>query len=92
MKVHMLAALLLFLQQTATSIQQQQPVPKSAIEGTVIRMGTAEPIPGARVTVARTGSTPSEAISVSADLQGKFIIDDLDAGERHQVRGARLRE
>ena len=80
MKVHTLAALLLLLQQTATSIQQQQPVLKSAIEGTVVRIGTAEPIAGARVIVERTGSTPSEAISVTADFQGKFIINDLDAG------------
>ena len=68
MKVQTIAAWLLLLPQPATSIQQQQPVPK------------AEPIPGARVTVARTGSNPSEAISVSADSQGKFIINDLDAG------------
>jgi Carboxypeptidase regulatory-like domain len=78
MKVHMIAALLLVLQQTATSIQQQ-PAPKSSIEGTVVRIGTAEPIPGARVTLTRTGANPSEAISVSADFQGKFIINDLDA-------------
>jgi len=71
--------LLLVLQQTATSIQQQR-VPKSSIEGTVVRVGTAEPVPGARVTVTRTGSVPSEAISVSADFQGRFIINDLDAG------------
>ena len=74
MKVRTVAALLLVLQQPATSIQRQQPAPKSSIEGTVVRIGTAEPIPGARVTVARTGSSPSEAISVSADFQGKFII------------------
>ena len=33
------------------------------------------------MTVARTGSNPSEEISVSADFQGRFIINDLDAGE-----------
>src|SRR5437016_5274051 len=33
MKVQTIAALLLLLQQPATSIQQQQPVPKSSIEG-----------------------------------------------------------
>jgi len=80
MKVHMVAVLLLLLQQTAMSIQQQQPAPKSSIEGTVVRVGTAEPIAGARVTVERTGSNPSEANSVSADFQGKFIINALDAG------------
>ncbi len=81
MKVQTIAALLLLLPQPATSIQPQQPVPKSSIEGTVVRIGTAEPIPGARVTVASTGtSDPSAAVSVRADFQGKFIINDLDAG------------
>jgi len=79
MKVQTIAVLLLVLQQTATSIQQQR-VPKSSIEGTVVRVGTAEPVPGARVTVTRTGAASSEAISVSADFQGRFIINDLDAG------------
>jgi hypothetical protein len=81
MKVQTIAALLLVLQQTTMSARpQQQQVPKSSIEGTVVRIGTGEPILGARVTVVRTGSTPSEGISVSTGFQGKFIISDLDAG------------
>jgi hypothetical protein len=78
MKVYTIAALLLFLQRAAPDIRQQ-PVQKSSIEGTVVRIQTAEPIPGARVTIERTGSTPSEAISVSTDFQGKFVVNDLDA-------------
>ncbi len=62
MKVQTIAALLLLLPQPATSIQPQQPVPKSSIEGTVVRIGTAEPIPGARVTVASTGTSDPSAL------------------------------
>ena len=50
-------AILALLIQTATAVPYQQPAAKGSIEGTVTRAGTGDPIPGARVTIARIAGT-----------------------------------
>ncbi len=96
----------LLLQQTPTT-QQQQPQPTGSIVGIVVRIGTGEPIAGARVILARgvvglpaavgafpiapppvsfsvsTGPVGSRQItpsSVPTDSQGRFVIQNVDAG------------
>src|SRR6266850_2711101 len=90
MKVHAIAALLLVLQQTPISIRQQERTSKASIEGIVVQVGTAEPIPGARVTFQSTGEQPESTVpsppgppgmvSINTDSQGKFTIKNLAAG------------
>jgi hypothetical protein len=77
MKVQAIGLLLFLLQQSATAIPQQV-LPKSSIEGSIIRLGTGEPIAGARVTVGITMRQQRTAISSQS---GKYIINDLDAGD-----------
>jgi hypothetical protein len=54
MKSYALASVLLLQLQTAPAPGTQQPASKSSIEGIVVRIGTTDPIPGARVTLVRT--------------------------------------
>ncbi|MBI4473183.1 MAG: carboxypeptidase regulatory-like domain-containing protein, partial [Acidobacteria bacterium] len=62
----------------------QQPPRKASIEGTVVRIGTGEPV-AARVLLYRgPAATPGPATppqhSVSTDVQGRFILKDIDPG------------
>lgn len=81
MKVQAVGLVVLFiLQQSATSIPQQAPR-QGSIEGTVVRIGTGEPIAGARMTL-QTTSGPErgqERTTVSTEA-GEFVINDLDSG------------
>ena len=76
MKIQAVGLLVFILQQSATSIPQQASA-KGSIEGSVVRMGTGEPIAGARVTVGITIRQQRTAIS---NQSGKYIINGLDAG------------
>jgi hypothetical protein len=59
MRLATAVACLAFLIQTiSASPFQQQPAAKGSIEGSVTRAGTGDPIPGARVTLTRTGPVP----------------------------------
>jgi hypothetical protein len=88
-KVHAIAVLLLLLPQTSIPAPPQEQTSKASIEGTVLRAGTAEPIPGARLTFRSVGEQqatvpgpngiPGE-VSIITDPQGRFIIRNLDAG------------
>ena len=61
-------ASLLFLQlQTAPAPGTQQPVPKGSIEGIVVRIGTAEAIPAARVTLTKV-QAPITALPTAPPL------------------------
>ena len=82
MSFHLIAAMLLLL--------QQAPVPKGSIEGTVVRNGTGEPIADARITFWKESRQPSRLAdpSVTTDQNGKFVIADLDAGIYHLTVGA----
>src|SRR5438034_3430619 len=75
--------LTLFLAQAvpAQQAQQGQPtLPTGTIEGTVVKVGTADGISKARVTltVAQGSGT---AQGVTADSEGKFVIRNLAAGQ-----------
>src|SRR5215470_6760831 len=87
----LLAASLLKL--TASPVQQQPSAQKARIEGIVVRAGTGDALPRARVTVTRygRGATNAPAVrggtpvpppapipSVSTDPQGRFVIENLD--------------
>src|SRR4051812_22998278 len=62
MRSHALAFLLVLQLQTAqTPPGTQQQSPKGSIEGIVVRIGTAEPVPGARVTLSRV-QAPATAL------------------------------
>jgi hypothetical protein len=88
-KVHGIAALLLVLQQTPIPLQAQERTPKASIEGTVVQLGTAEPIRGALLTFRSAGEQPATVpgppggpamVSINTDSQGRFSIRNLDAG------------
>src|SRR5256885_3710554 len=72
--------------QTSSAQSEQQP-PGGAIEGIVVRAGTGEPIAGALVTVQVTAPVPQPQpplpTTATTDLQGKFVVKDLDAGSYH---------
>src|SRR2546425_10950856 len=75
--------------QTSSAQSEQQP-PGGAIEGIVVRAGTGEPIAGALVTVQATAPVPQPRTqpplptrAATTDLQGKFVVKDLDAGSHH---------
>src|SRR5262245_17707279 len=53
MNSYILALLVPLFLQTAPAGVQQTPPPKASIEGVVVRIGTSEPIAGARVTLTR---------------------------------------
>src|SRR5262245_27979966 len=63
----MILSLLLVVQQTPTT-QQQQPQPTGSIEGIVVRIGTSEPIAGARVIYTRS------AVSLPTTLGGLPVL------------------
>ena len=85
MNLTIIAALLLL--QQATTMPQQQPQPKSSIEGIVVRIGTGEPIADARVVLARSvtgtplGALPPPALpsSLPATVSASNIISNPQA-------------
>lgn len=81
MKIQSIGLLLAFiLQQSAISIPQQA-TPKGSIEGTVVRIGTGEPISGVRVTLQTTsGPGRGQERTVVSTESGEFVITDLDPG------------
>src|SRR5438132_11933 len=79
MKLKAIAFLVFILPQPAMSLPQQSSI-KGSIEGRVVRSGSGEPIPEARVTVEGRGqkkTTTSES--------GQFVISDLDAPGRYRI-------
>lgn len=58
--------------------QNPQPQPTASIEGSVLKLGTTEPIPRAKVTLGQQGSANSQ--TVTADDGGKFAFRNLAAG------------
>src|SRR5215831_644327 len=84
MNLTIIAALLLLQQAT---IPQQQPQPKSSIEGIVVRIGTGEPIADARVVLARgvtgtpVGALPPPALpsSLPATVSATTMIPNPQA-------------
>jgi len=73
-------AILLF--QVAHGEPQQRPNPKGSIEGIVVRVGTNDPIAGARLRL--SGSNPATSVSPTAtaitDARGVFVIREVEAG------------
>src|SRR3954462_10720030 len=67
MRSHALAFLLVLQLQTAQTPGTQQQPPKGSIEGIVVRIGTAEPISGARVTLTRV-QAPATALPAAPSL------------------------
>jgi len=87
-KIWATAALLLLVQSPAL-----QQVRKGRIEGTVVRVGTNEPLPNVQVTIRRTWSGDHTALpppeperisltpeAVTTDSKGHFKVDNLDPG------------
>jgi 5-hydroxyisourate hydrolase-like protein (transthyretin family) len=54
--------------------QQQPQVIRGRIEGTVLREGTTEPVPGARVTVTRVNASTGTAVPTAGTI-GTFLIN-----------------
>src|ERR1041385_5161578 len=79
MKVKAIGLLLLILQQSSAAIPQQASQ-KGSIEGSVVRMGTGEPIPEARVTLEGRGHR-----EITSSQSGKFVISDLAAPGRYRI-------
>ena len=73
MKQILFALLILLLQQSP------QPQPTASIEGTVLKLGTTEAVPRAKVTLSQQGSPNSQAIT--ADDGGKFAFRSLVPGQ-----------
>jgi len=73
MKQILFALLLLLLQQSP-----QQP-PTASVEGSVLKLGTTEAIPRAKVTLSLPGAGNSQAIT--ADDGGKFAFRNLAPGQ-----------
>src|SRR5262249_16947309 len=75
-----LGAILLF--QMAQAAAQQRPNPKGSIEGIVVRVGTNDPIAGARVRLSGSNPVTSSSPTASAltDARGVFVIRELEAG------------
>lgn len=66
--------------QAVPAQQGQQTLPTGSIEGTVVKVGTADGISKARVTLTiAQGSGTAQA--VTADSEGKFVIRNLPAGQ-----------
>src|SRR5437762_4641956 len=94
----------LFLQFPALGETQNAPPPaKPTIEGTVVRIGTGEPIPRASVTLIKVSAVapalpqqpaqtpPPQPVlipAVTTDEKGKFQIRDIDPGS-YRVAAAR---
>jgi hypothetical protein len=89
MKVLVMA--MIFLLQQAPPAQPPanvQQTPKSTIEGFVLRVGTSEPIPRARITITRVSGPAGVQLqpgqttlpAVTTDGHGKFLIKNLEAG------------
>jgi hypothetical protein len=69
MRSHALASLLFLQLQAAQVPGTPQQAPKGSIEGIVVRIGTAEPVAGARVTLIRA-QAPSTALPAAPPLSG----------------------
>src|SRR3989442_6488479 len=82
LKLTAIAVTILLLLQVAAIQSQQRPIPKGSIQGIVVRVGTNEPIAGARVTLSRSdpAASPSPAATVATDAGGVFVFRELDAG------------
>src|SRR5437667_4054405 len=82
LKLTAIAATIGLLLQVAAVQSQQRPIPKGSIQGIVVRVGTNEPIAGARVTLSRSdaAASRSQAVTVAADAGGVFVFRELDAG------------
>ena len=57
--------------------QSPQPPATASIEGTVLRLGTTDAIPRAKVTITQPGSSQA----ITADDSGKFVFRNLAAGQ-----------
>jgi protocatechuate 3,4-dioxygenase beta subunit len=79
MKIHAIALLVFVLHESATSIPQQSN-PEGSIEGRVVRSGSGEPIPEARITVEGRGQKKT-----TTSQSGQFVISDLDAPGRYRI-------
>jgi len=66
------ACLAILLQTISASPFRQQPAAKGSIVGTVTRAGTGDPIPGARVTVTRTGPALPSPRTPAQDYNSTF--------------------
>jgi len=73
MKLSVLSLVLLLL------TQQRPSVPRGQIEGTVLHVGSTEPVSGAIVTVIRVNGATGEAIRTAAALSGNFTTGGINA-------------
>src|SRR3989442_3916538 len=92
MKLPAIVAVAMFLQAFST-VSGQEP-PRAAIEGIVVRAGTGEPIPGARLRLTFTNAprptpraaaapVPAMPAAINTDPQGRFVVKDLEPGAYH---------
>lgn len=58
----------------------EKPPEKCWIEGTVVRVGTNEPLRKARISLERAESRGQPAAAVVSDASGKFILKEVDPG------------
>src|SRR5262245_21164452 len=73
MKLCVLSLMLLLLPQQRPSSTRGQ------IEGTVLHVGSTEPISGATVTVIRVNGATGEAVRTAASLNGNFTTGGINA-------------
>jgi hypothetical protein len=76
---------LLLIQQQAPTTQQQQTPPTGSIEGTVVRIGTGEPIAGARVILTKSVAglpTTIGGVPVLPPVSGATIVSSGSFGAR----------
>jgi hypothetical protein len=72
-KASMVALLILSLQQVSS-------FPGGSIEGHLVRLGTSDPVGGARVVLAKVGGELSDYRFVTSDQSGAFALRNLAAG------------
>jgi 5-hydroxyisourate hydrolase-like protein (transthyretin family) len=86
MKISVIAASILFLQLSSAVISQQPA--KSAVEGTVVRLGTGDPISGVLVRLSVADRGVPLPTSATTDSQGKFELKDISPGSYNVVFAA----
>src|SRR5262245_18260240 len=77
-RISVLASILLM----TLTVVAGQGVRTASIQGRVLRAGTAEPIPGARVTYSRQGAGERAArVTNTTDGRGAFAVQNLEPGD-----------
>jgi protocatechuate 3,4-dioxygenase beta subunit len=69
------------LAQFPTQQQQNRPQDKASVTGTILKMGTGEPVPKATVTISAFNGGRSQSYTATTNTQGQFSFQNLDPGQ-----------